>query len=250
MSFGATYPRAWALTALLTVVPVLWSTEALAGDHHRVYAQTVMPVYPQAPAVAYSYPAPVVTYQLPPAVTYPSPVTILVIGTAPPTGNPPAPPTGNPPAPPTGSPAENFRLDVNTRKALAQAQYNEYVNLVASNPNMTMVERITKLNTSVQQAYTAALAKVLKMKDPELNAAEKKDVDDIVKYILANTGGVQQTPGATGAYPAAYQYNFAPTYAAPAVYTIPAQPATIVQPAVPVQLNLLVQPRHRLFGGW
>ena len=105
---------------------------------------------------------------------------------------------------------------------------------------------ITKLNTSVQQAYTAALATVLKMKDPELNAAEKKDVDDIVKYILASTGGVPQAPGTVGTYPAVYQYNYVPTYA-PAVYTIPAQPATFVQTAVPVQLYVPIRPRLNLF---
>ena len=218
MSFGTSHPRAWALSVVLAVAAMFWSVESRAGGH-AVYLQPVVPVYTPAPVVAY-YPAPVTTLQFVPAVTYQYQLVPVPVS-----GN------GQATAPAAPAPATLNRINVNTRLALIQDQHNEYAKLLAANPGMSLAERTTKLSQSVQKAYATAL----NVKETELNAAEKKDIDDIVAYNMASTPVTAPAPPATGVYPVAYPYSVVPAYTVPAYTT------------APVQLYVPLRPRLSLF---
>jgi hypothetical protein len=245
MSLRALYPRAWALTALLTIVPILWSAQARAGDH-RVYVQPVQLLYPQAPVVM-SYSPPVQAFQV---------VTVCVPApTAPATGPPSQPgsnatslPSGTAPAPSAGTaPASNWRIKAAQRIALWQDLKDEYKKQTASGAGKSKVDVEKALRDWLRTNY----AKLVPCDVSLLYPSEVNDIDGMLDRLFDSSGGDGQAPPPPplAPPPAGCQNNVLLMYALP-VYVAPAQPVMVAQPAAPVQFYLPVQPRHHLFGGW
>jgi hypothetical protein len=241
MTFGARYLRTRELTGVLAVALALWSADARAGEH-RTRVQTLTPVYLQAPTATYMQ-APAATYYQAPAMTYAqAPAATYAQAPAVTYAQAPAVTYAQAPAAVGSAPGAVYgaRIKAVDRDDLIADLRKEFKESGTSGSGSTMRERRKSLRDSARTKY----AELLGREESELNDYESQDVDQIVSSLL-DSNGVGQAPAVGAGYPMASGYSYPPASYAP-MYA-PAQPSMIVQPVVPVQLFVPIQPKHHHF---
>lgn len=228
-------------------------TAASAGERHRplVYMAPATPVVPYAaPVVPYAAPAPIYS-----APAYSAPYMMSSTYSAPAVYSAPAAVVGNAPA----ANGALSRIKAVDRADLVEDARHEMKDLGEGK----LSERRKSLREKVRGLYAAAVDD----EESALNPAEEQDVEAIVASLLDPNGvGLAPTAGlapAVGYAPTAYQQAPA-AYQAPAVYQqAPAvgyaptayqqapvayqAPSMYLQPMMPVQFLVPVQPKHGLF---
>lgn len=115
----------------------------------------------------------------------------------------------------------------------------------AKNSSGKMRERRKTLRETAKGLY----AEAIEIEASELNEAELQDIDNVVNYLLdperKNGGAATRLPPAGCITTATVATHTLVPVQAPAL--VPMQATTLVQPMVPVQLLVPVQPKHHLF---
>jgi|GEM_PF-2662601 len=248
--------------ASLAAFAGLWCAEAHAGSH-KTQLVPVAPVYlQQAPAVqTYSAPA-VSVYSAPAAPVYSAPAPAVQVYSAPtvqtysaPTVQTYSAPTvqvySAPTAPVYSAPVSYYTTGVaggtinvgNAPLAGAKISAVDREDIVAElrkeakeeTTSGSMRERRKALRESARAMY----AEALEVEESELGEADLQDLEIVVNSILSRgsttsirTAIVQSAPASPA--PVA---SFAPS-------VVPMQATTLVQPMVPVQLLVPIQPKH------
>jgi hypothetical protein len=262
-----------AALGLMLLINAVAENPAWAGNHHRtqvITAQAPVVYTAQAPAV-YAAPAQAV-YAAPAQATYAAqapavymtaqaPATyaaqapaVYMTAQAPAYGSAPGyytPSTASAPAgaPPgaANAPATGIRVSNAIRQAIEADLVAYYQNSANGDDR---IERIRDLRERARDGYTSFLEDE---EDGELNAAERKDVNDMVDRVIANSpAGSDRTfyPPSAGLGPAGYRpAGYGPAGYGPAGYgptPILVQPTALVQQALPVQaVGVILVPRHQ-----
>ncbi|MFO0910465.1 MAG: hypothetical protein U0794_19325 [Isosphaeraceae bacterium] len=261
MTIRFSHVRNGVVAGLLAAGLGLGSGDAQAGDHNKVPVQTFVPVYPvaaQAPLM-YAAPSPVYssTYSAPAAyqapVTYSAPAVYSAPAAPMVYSAPAAQPVGNAPAVGNAPGSDGFRLKpVDRNDIIGELRAAAKENGTGGSTR----ERRRSLRETAQTKYAEAIG----VETSELTPSENADIDQVVNQII-DSNGAGTAPGANGGSfaPGGYGYGYGPGYGYgygyPAPYAQPyaagympvARAAMIVQPVVPVQLFVPVQPKHHLF---